>query len=47
MRYRCPEDEQHGVRTQYQGAYEIFGALRVADMVIEIHVRKNIGRRYL
>ena len=33
-----------GVLIQDQGAYEIFGALRVSFMVIEIYVRINIGR---
>ena len=28
-----------GVQTQYQGVYEIFGALRITDMVIERYVR--------
>ena len=27
--------------------YEIFGALRATDMIIEIYTRKMIGRNYL
>ena len=36
-----------GVKTQYQGAYEIFGALRATDMVVERYIRIHIRIRYL
>ena len=35
-----------GVKTQAQGAYEIFGSLRGADKVIERYVRIKIRRSY-
>ena len=35
-----------GVRTQDQGTYEVFGALRVTDMFIEIYLRTNIRVHY-
>ena len=35
-----------GVLTQDQEAYEIFGELRITNMVIKIYVKINIGRSY-
>ena len=35
-----------GVRTQYQGLYEIFGALSVADVIIERYAITRIGGSY-
>ena len=46
MRDRCPQDEQQGVWTQAQGAYEILEALCAAYMVIEICVGINIERSH-
>ena len=34
------------VRTQYQGAFAIFGALRVAEIIMERYIMKNIGGSY-
>ena len=39
MRDGHPQDKKHGVKTQYQEAYEIFGALSVTEMVIEKYIR--------
>ena len=36
-----------GYRTNIKGKYEIFGALRATDGIIERYVRKKIGIRYL
>ena len=36
-----------GKRTNIKRKYEIFGALRATDGIIEIYVRKNIAIRYL
>ena len=44
--YNSSRQATSGIKNQSQGAYEIFRALRVVNMVIEIYVKKNIGRRY-